>query len=596
MSTRATRSPRRRTVVALGVVLAILIAFVVRLVDIQVVNADEHVADSVKMSLGASRTLYGTRGAIVDEAGVVLAGSILLYDAQLDPSNVGPVERKAADGTEVEVPWEETSAEIAAVTGQTPEEVQKIVADAKAQNPSSQWALLTRGLSTEKFRTLADLELPFLSFTPHPARTYPDGAVGGNLVGFVGRDGEALAGLELTQDDCLTTKDGHESYSVGKDGVVIPGTLLTEPATDGGTLQLTINRDLQWYLQQMIAEEVQNQVAQRGTAFVVEVATGKVRAAAEYPTVDPNDIDASKPEDRGSRLFTTVFEPGSTFKAVTAATLLEEGAADPLTTVTASSSESFPNGARINDAFTHPAFTYTLAGALIDSSNVALSKFGGMVSPQVRHDYLARFGVGQPTDIGFLGEEPGVLHPVSEWDNQTIYTTTFGQAFTVTVPQVASAYQTIANGGIRMPLTLVEGCTKSDGTVVKPDLPEPERIVSEATADTTALMIENVSVQGGLSKVIAVPGYRIATKTGTAQKVDPVNGGYKSGVYYTSMVGFAPADNPEYVVMVTLDEPTKVTSSAATAPAFQKAMTQVLKTYRVMPSSTAEPELLPKFK
>jgi cell division protein FtsI (penicillin-binding protein 3) len=219
-----------------------------------------------------------------------------------------------------------------------------------------------------------------------------------------------------------------------------------------------------------------------------------------------------------------------------------------------------------------------------------------MVSPDVRHDWLARFGVGEKTDIGFLGESAGELHPVAEWDNQTIYTTTFGQAFQVTVPQVASAYQTIANGGIRMPLTLVEGCAQADGTLVGPDLPEPERVISEATADMTALMIENVAVQGGLAKTIAVPGYRIATKTGTAQKNDEVNGGYKAGVYYTSMVGFAPADDPAYVVMVTLDEPTKVTSSAATAPAFQKAMTQVLKTYRVMPSSIAEPELLPKFK
>ncbi|HWI32145.1 MAG TPA: penicillin-binding protein 2 [Microbacterium sp.] len=595
MSTRATRSPRRRTVIALGVVLAILVAFIVRLVDIQVVNAHDHVANSMSLGLGASRTLYGTRGSIVDETGVVLAGSILLYDGALDPSNVGPVEREDAGGKEAQVPWEETSAEIAGITGQTPEEIRQIVSDAKTVNPDSQWALLKRGLTTEQYRALADLDLPFLSFTPHPARTYPDGAVGGNLVGFVGSDGDALAGLEKTENDCLSTKDGHEAYSVGKDGVVIPGTLRSQPATDGGTLQLTINRDLEWYLQQLIAEEVQNQAAQRGTVFVVEVATGKVRAAAEYPTVDPNNVDASEPDDRGSRIFTTVFEPGSTFKAITAATLLEEGAATPLTTQVASSSETFPNGARINDAFTHPAYNYTLAGALIDSSNVALSKFGTMVSPEVRHDYLARFGVGKPTDIGFLGEEPGELHPVSEWDNQTLYTTTFGQAFTVTVPQVASAYQTIANGGIRMPLTLVEGCTKADGTVEAPELPGPERIVSEATADTTALMIENVAVQGGLSKVIAVPGYRIAAKTGTAQKYDPATGGYKAGVYYTSMVGFAPADDPEYVVMVTLDEPTRVTSSAATAPAFQKAMTQVLKTYRVMPSSSAEPELLPKY-
>lgn len=594
MTTRATRSPRRRTVVALAVVLAVLGVFAVRLVDIQVVNADSHMADATS-KIGVSQDLYGTRGSIVDETGVVLAGSILLYDGSIDPSNVGPVEREAADGTEVEVPWTETSAEVAAITGQTAEELQKIVADALAENPDSQYALIKRGLTTEQFRSLRDLELPFLHFTSHPSRTYPDGAVGGNLVGFVGMDGDPLAGLEMSEDSCLAPQNGSEKYQVGKNGVVIPGTLRSTPATDGGTLQLTINRDLQWYMQQMIAEEVQNMAATRGTVFVVEVATGKVRAAAEYPTVDPNNVDGSAPDDRGSRIFTWPFEPGSTFKALTVATLLEEGAATPGSTATAASREYFPNGARITDFAQHPTTTYTLAGALIDSSNVAIAKFSELVPAAVRHDYFEKFGVGEGTDIGFLDEAQGQLHPVEDWDNQTLYNTSFGQGLTVTVPQVASAYQVIANGGVKVPLSLVESCTKADGTVVTPELPEPERIISEATADTTSLMLENVAVQGSLASKIAVPGYRITSKTGTAEKFDPVTRGYKLGVYDTSMIGFAPAENPEYVVMVTLDEPTKVTSSSATAPAFQKAMTQVLKTYRVMPSSTPIPELLPRY-
>lgn len=594
MTTSATRSPRRRTVVALAVVLAVLAVFAVRLVDIQVVRADEHVADSVRMSLGVSRDLHGTRGQIVDENGVPLAGSILMYDAHLSPINAINATR-TVDGEKVAVPLSETAARIASVTGQTPEEVEKIVTDALAENPNSQFAYLKRGIPTAEYRDLADLEMDFLYFDVHPARSYPDGAVGGNLVGFMSSDGEPLAGLELTQNQCLTPTDGAETYQVGRDGVVIPGTLTTVPAQDGGTLQLTINRDLQWYLQQMIAEEVQNQGANFGTAFVVEVATGKVRAAAEYPTVDPNDPAASDVNDRGSRIFTTIFEPGSTFKAVTAATLIDQGAATPLSTQSASSREVLANGVDINDAFAHPAYNYTLVGALIDSSNVALSKFGSLVSPEVRHEYLQRFGVGSTTSIGFLGEEPGQLHPTEAWDDRTYYTTTFGQAFSTTVPQVASAYQAIANDGVKVPLSLVESCTTGDGTVIEPELPEPERIIAESTAVQVQLMVENVAVQGGLADRIAVPGYRIASKTGTSEKYDPATGRYKSGVYYTSMVGFAPADDPAYVVMVTLDEPTRVTSSAATAPAFQKAMTQVLKTYRVMPSQNPLEDLLPKY-
>ncbi|MGO2684636.1 MAG: penicillin-binding transpeptidase domain-containing protein, partial [Microbacterium sp.] len=171
--------------------------------------------------------------------------------------------------------------------------------------------------------------------------------------------------------------------------------------------------------------------------------------------------------------------------------------------------------------------------------------------------------------------------------------TTFGQAFTVTAPQVAAAYQAIANGGEKIDLSLIESCTGDDGTAVTPDAPEREQIVSEKTAAQVSRMLENVSVQGGLSEQIKIPGYRVATKTGTAQKADA--GGYIAGKYFTSMVGFAPVDDPQYVVVVTLDEPTKVVSSAATASAFQKAMTQVLKTYRVSPSTEPMDELLPKF-
>jgi len=262
-------------------------------------------------------------------------------------------------------------------------------------------------------------------------------------------------------------------------------------------------------------------------------------------------------------------------------------------TVSASSHEKFENGAVINDAFVHPTFQYTLAGALIDSSNVALSKFGTMVSPDVRHDYLERFGVGETT-VGFPSETSGEIHPTSEWDNQSLYTTTFGQYFTVTAPQLAGAYQAIANGGQKIGLSLVESCTAPDGTVVTPQAPEPEQIVKPETAADLTRMLENVAVQGGNADRIQVPGYRVTSKTGTAQIPDG-KGGYKSGVYYTSMVGFAPVDDPQYVVVVTLDEPTRVTSSAATASAFQKAMTQTMKTYRVMPSSSPMDALLPKF-
>ena len=244
MTTRSTRSPRRRTVVALAVVLAVLVVFVVRLVDIQVVSAKEHVDDSLAMGIGATSELYGTRGSIVDTNGQTLAGSILQYDAELDPSNVGPITRKDAAGERVEVDWPTLAGEIGAITGQSAEDVQKIVSDALEANPDTQYAALTKGLSTEKYRALADLGIPFLYMKQHPARTYPDGAVAGNLVGFVGSDGTPLEGLEGSENSCLAATDGERTYQRGKDGVVIPGTEDVTPAVDGGTLTLTIDRDL----------------------------------------------------------------------------------------------------------------------------------------------------------------------------------------------------------------------------------------------------------------------------------------------------------------------------------------------------------------
>ncbi|MGW9112948.1 peptidoglycan D,D-transpeptidase FtsI family protein [Microbacterium sp. NPDC055683] len=594
MHAKARRSVRRRTAVAGAVVVVIVAGFTVRLVDIQVVNAQEHMENRAAYSgITNSQVLYGTRGTIVDADGTVLASSSMEYLAKFDPQHVKDIEHEGEDGEEYTVTWAESAADIGAIVGMTGLEVDRIISDALAADPDSEYALLADGLTTEQYRELVALGLPYLYFESSQSRAYPNGAVAGNLLGFVGTDGEPLAGYESAENSCLQAEDGALTYQQGSDGLIIPGTETTEAAVDGGTLQLTVDSDLQWYMQQMIAEEVGIQGARAGAVMVVEVATGAVRAAAEYPTVDPNDPGATEEADRGSRIFSTTFEPGSTFKAITAATLLDQGAATPETSVTASSHETFPNGAVVGDAFVHPAYNYTLTGALIDSSNVALSKFGELVSDETRYEYLQRFGVGTATDIGFPGEESGLIYPADQWDGQTHYATTFGQAFTTTMPQVVNAYQTLANGGVREPLHIVESCTAADGTVTEPELSDPERVVSEEAADTTIQLLENVATQGTLADQVAVDGYRIGIKTGTAQKSDG-NGGYKAGLYFTSILGVVPADDPQYIVMVTLDEPTRVTSSAATAPALQKAMTQTLKTYRVMPSETSE-DPLPKF-
>jgi len=600
MTTRATRSPRRRTVVALAVVLAVLAAFVVRLVDIQIVNANEHIAASFSKGMATTSIINGTRGEIVDTDGRLLATSILLYDVQIDPwlaTNMVETDEKGvairdANGDKVIVPFSDYAPELAAITGRTADEVQAIVADALAENSHSRFAYLKRYVSTAEYRALADLKLPFLTFPPHPSRAYPDGAVAGNLVGFVGSDGAPLEGLESLQDSCLAATNGSIRYQRGADNVIIPGTAVEQPAVDGGTLRLTIDGDLQWYMQQLIAEETARYDAEWGGIIVMETATGKIRAMAETPTVDPNAPGASAPEDRASRLLRYSYEPGSTFKPVTAATVLEAAGLTPYSSVVTPDRKVFPNGAIINDSEKHATQNLTLTGGLVTSSNVAMSQFGTMVDAKTRQAYLEKFGVGQPQGLNWSGEpHTGFGADASAWDNQTYYTTTFGQAFTVTATQVASVYQTIANGGVRMPAQLIESCTLADGTVVTPDVADPVRVIEKDTAEQVSLMLENVFTQGTLADDIAIDGYRMAGKTGTAQISDG-KGGYKKNLYFTSLIGYAPAEDPEYVVLTVFDQPKKQRMSSANRSVFTKAMTQVLKHYRIMPSETETP-LLP---
>jgi cell division protein FtsI (penicillin-binding protein 3) len=593
MTTRATRGTRRRTVVALAVILAVLSAFVLRLVDIQVVHADDNVAQSLE-KLGTKTVVPGARGDIVDENGTVLASDTTVYDLQLDPKVIQDYEDEPDPKKKPALSWAEASDRIAEIVGMTGDEVRGIVASALAKNRFSQYAPIKKGLSTEQHLALRDLKLAYVYDKPRSVRVYPNGAVAGNIVGFLNGAGDPQYGVERLDQKCLAATNGSISYQRGQGGVRIPGSERTVPATNGGTVKLTIDADLNWYLQQMIAEETIGQGAKSGTVTVVEAATGKIRAAAEYPAVDPNNINAVAPTYWLSHVFFDAYEPGSTFKAITAASVMDQGKATPLSHVTAPSRQEFPNGAVVNDPFKHPVYEYTLAGALIDSSNVSLSKFGSMVTPQSRYDYLKKFGVGDKTAIRFPGEMPGILDQPSKWDNQSLYTTTFGQHFTVTPAQIAGAYQAFANDGKKIDLSLVESCTAPDGTVTQVDDPRSEQIIKPETAAEVRQMLENVAVQGATAKAIAVPGYRIGVKTGTAQKSDG-HGGYKQGVYFTNMVGIAPIEDPQYVVVVTMDEPTRIRSSAATADAFQKAMTQVLKTYRVAPSTQPMGALLPKF-
>lgn len=585
------RSDRRRVAGTIVVLMLVICVFLVRLVDIQVVRAEALTADSVG-NRSVDQTVYGSRGGIVTEGGVVLAESVMRYDITVSPKNVARFTRAVAGSDKrAEVTVAQAAAELGSITGQSGDAIQLIISDALAANANSDFAYIAKQVDVDALRAINKLDIPWLYPRTHPSRVYPNGAVAGNLVGFVSGEGKAQAGLEIGQDACLTSQDGTETYQKGADGVRIPGSsVTTAQAVDGGDVVLSIDSDLQFFVQQTLAARAQETGAAWGSVVVEDAKTGKLLAVADYPSVDPNNVGGTKdPDDRGSRAFTNSFEPGSTFKALTAASVLDAGVADLNTQVVAPYRYLPSNGANINDSHQHPDENMTLTDVLIDSSNTGMSKFGEMLTTEQRYDYMTKFGVGTATAAGFPREASGILHPWKEWDAQTQYATTFGQGLTTTAIQIASIYQTIANDGVHKPVQLVEGCRQKDGTVTNQPDTAGTRVLSEKAANETSDVLEMVYNNSWVHSTWNIPGYRVAAKTGTAQMPNG-KGGYSKG-YLVSVSGFAPADDPQYVVSVSLADPVKLNSSAAPAPIFQEVMSQVLKKYRAVPSGDPAPVL-----
>ncbi|WP_271983150.1 peptidoglycan D,D-transpeptidase FtsI family protein [Pseudoclavibacter terrae] len=579
---------RRRAGLVIILVTAVLIAFGVRLIDVQLVSASTINADA-ESKRGVSSTIFSERGSIVDKNGEILADSADRFDLTVAPVNVKEFDRTGDDGKTSEVSREQALGEIAAITGQQEAELIGVVDAALAIDPNSNFAYLSRGLELAAYEKIRALEIPWIYPKREAARVYPNGQVAGNLTGFLGADGEPLAGLELSENQCLAGVDGEETYERSADNVRIPGTEVTlTEAKQGGTLKLTVDADLQWYALQVLAEQVTAMGGKWGHATVVEVETGKVLAVADYPSVDPNDPGATATEARGSRAFTAPYEPGSTMKALTAAMVFDKGLSTPGEQITVPGRFE-QTDVSFGDDWAHGDERWTAAGIMTRSSNIGIAMMGERLSASERYDYMLDFGLNADTEADFLGEESGTVHPWEDWDPQTNYATMFGQGLQVTAPQMASAYATIANGGQRLPVQLVEGCETEDG-FVETEPGEARQVVSAQAAADTLTLLEATAQSGSLAKEVAIPGYRVGIKTGTAE-VSAGDGTYLEGQYMASMAGVAPIDDPKYVVTVSIMNPTTMTGSAATAPAWHDVMAYVLQSNRVAPSPSPWPTI-----
>ena len=558
----------RRFGLAVIVTFAVVIAFTARLVDIQIVSATT-LTQEAKDRRALESPVYGARGDIVDRNGNVLADSVERYDITVSP-------KVALGFTALNGAVEQALQNIAGVTGQDP----AVLMATMTADPTSDYAVLAKGLTLAQYQAIDAFDIPWVYAVRVQARTYPNGALAGNLIGFLGTD-EPLAGLERSENSCLLAKDGLISYERSEDGVRIPDTEVTEePAIDGGTLQLTIDRDLQWYIQEEMAKAAIALGATWASAAVVRISDGALMAVTDYPTLDPNRFGDADPGVTGSRAFAIPYEPGSIMKPINAAIAIDTGVANPDTALDAPYSRDFGPAGIITDAAYHDS-NLTLTGSLVYSSNTGTSQVASMVPSPVRYDYLHKFGLDHKTEVDFTGESAGYIPALEDWDPRTTLVMGYGQALSTTILQMASAYQTIGNDGVRMPLKLVESCTKPDGTVVTPDIGEPTRVISAESAQKVRSMMEMVYEHNGLWDDLNIPGYRLGVKSGTGEVAE--NGEYTNKVTI-SYAGVVPIDRPEYAVVISVGVPWAAVSGQL-AKTFHNVVSQLLTMFRVQPST-----------
>ena len=581
MKSTKTSGVSRRLRLLLSLSMVAVLVFGVRLVDFQIVSAAT-INEASFEKRAVSRTIPALRGDIIDSKGNVLATTVYRYDINAAPVMVGSVEQ-IVDGKKISSTVESVALELSALLD-IPKE--KILGKLTG---TGHYVNLKKNVEAQTQRAIAALNIPWIFSDAHADRLYPNGAVAGNLLGFVGDDGTALAGLELQYNACLAGVDGQETYEKGVDGIKIPSsTVVSQQAQAGRNLIVSIDSDLQYRAQQVLASEVVRLNAEWASAVVIEVKTGRIVLAAEAPSVDPNDPAKSAKSNRGSKIFQAAIEPGSTMKAITAATAIEEGFATPETQITAPYSLKVFDRT-IHDSFGHPPTRWTLTGVLRYSSNVGTIKIAEAIPASIRYDYMLKFGFGKPTEVGFEGETQGVLANYKDWDGVTNFTTMFGQALSVSPIQMASAYQTLANHGTRLSPVLVEGCQDAEGKMTGTPLSTAVKVVSKKTARDVMLMLEKVVEQGGIGQATAVPGYRSAGKTGTAEIKD--GSGYGQ-FYAASFFGMAPVEDPQYAMGVMIYKPKRVwTNSMAASLGYQRILSQVLIANRVKPSTTKSPDL-----
>ena len=549
----------RRFKVGRLVLILLLLASAMQLLIIQTVRSGELTASAEKQRI-MKITIAAERGSILDRDGTPLAFSTESRALVTNPRLIASTKGAQAGAYKVEM-----ARAVAQATGGDANAIQ-------AQLDADRgYVVLTTSADPGVARSLEE-RFPEIAEEKREARQYPAGTLAANIIGAAtwGADARKLVGrvgLESSGDNVLSGTDGFQVVDTaeGSDTVIPGSTRAQQAAVPGSDVELTIDSDLQYVVQQKVQEYVARTGAKSGSAVVLDSKTGQVLAMANGTTFDPRALGAADPATLGNAAVSTPFEPGSVNKIVTMAGALEFGLAKPDDVLDVPGSIQVADRT-VHDAWAHGLDHYTLTGVLAKSSNVGTIMTAEKLGEDRFSEMLQRFGIGQRTNVGLPGESAGSVPPRSAWSGSTFGNLPIGQGLSMTVLQMAGMYQAVANGGVRVPPRIVAATIAPDGTRTQTPQPEGVRVVSPETAAQLRTMLTAVTQKApgqiGTGYTAQVPGYQVAGKTGTAQQVDPSCGCYASSTYWITFAGMMPAQDPRFVVGIMLDAPKGGTSAA----------------------------------
>jgi len=555
--------PKKRARLLALILLLPFAAATIRLIDIQVLRADEYKSMGVAQRL-VVREVSPDRGTITDRNGNILAVSQPAYSVTADPSIVEDVDELLDNLHDVIVFNDEDIED-------------------RLRNKESKYAMVLRHIDEPTAKRVREANLPGISVVRDDKREYPGRDIAPNVIGFVNYDMQGSGGLELMVNEALAGEKGEEIIERDPQGREISSSRQdVKKAQRGQDVVMTIDQSIQYEVQRVVLEEVAATNSKGGTAIVADVKTGEILAMVSV-VGGPNNPQLASPKDRNFAV-TDVYEPGSTNKVITIAGALEEKIISPTTPFTVEDTIYFDDKP-FRDHDPHEPMVWNAGDILRESSNVGTIKISNKLKKRNLDRYLRSFGFGSKTALGFPGEAPGILLDPDDYSDTSIATVPVGNGLAVTPLQMLSVYMTIANDGVKVEPKLIKSFISSDGKVNDVGLGETERVISQTTAKQLQSMLASV-VQEGTGKKAVVSGYSVAGKTGTARKPPYNKPPYK---YIASFAGFAPANNPRLATIVVLDEPVgNYYGGTIAAPIFSRVMQSSLRVMGIQPDQPVQ--------